>query len=216
MEWRILGDTRQSEEYLEVLQKKEVAVFEYYSEDGWKRFWRQELSEGTLLFQKTEEQPAFCRTELAGVSDFWIRCRIWKQEMFDRMRLSSIKLTSRNQGILPDTIYGAGEECNIHEYFPFGERLDLYSEVYFGCQEVLSKSGAQITLSFGIDFVRIPLDGEKKQIEWEWVMKKVISGRIWNLMSQLRLLSGNIITVPAGRGCFRKMAIRRFFLPKRE
>ncbi len=172
MEWRILGDTRQSEEYLEVLQKKEVAVFEYYSEDGWKRFWRQELSEGTLLFQKTEEQPAFCRTELAGVSDFWIRCRIWKQEMFDRMRLSSIKLTSRNQGILPDTIYGAGEECNIHEYFPFGERLDLYSEVYFGCQEVLSKSGAQITLSFGIDFVRIPLDGEKKQIEWEWVMKK--------------------------------------------
>ena len=172
MEWQIPGDARQSDKYLEELQKEEVAVFEYYSEDGWRRFWRQELSEGALLFQKAEGQPAFCRTELEGVSDFWIRCRIWKQEIFDRMRLCSIKLTSRNQGILPDTIYGAGEECNIHEYFPFGERLDLYNEVYFGCQEVLSKSGAQITLSFGIDFVKIPLDGAKKQIEWEWVMKK--------------------------------------------
>lgn len=172
MEWQILGDARQREEYLGALQKEEVAVFEYFSEDGWTRFCRQEIAEGALLFQKTEEQPAFCRMELEGVSDFWIRCRIWRQEIFDRMRLGGIKIASRNQGILPDTVYGAGEECNIHEYFPFGERLDLYSEVYFSCQEVLSKRGAQVTLSFGIDFVRIPLDGEKKQIEWEWVMKK--------------------------------------------
>jgi len=172
MEWQIPGDARQSGEFLEALQNEEAAVFEYYSEDGWKRFCRQELSEGALLFQKGEGQPAFRQTEFAGIQSFWIRCRIRRQDAFDGMRLGSIKLTGSNQGILPDTVYGAGEERNIHEYLPFGERLDLYSEVYFGCQEVLGKSGAQITLSFGIDFVRIPLNGEKIQIEWEWVMKK--------------------------------------------
>lgn len=168
----IPGDKQQILAYLEQLLQADTAEFSYYSEDGWQPFDRQELVDGSLLFHKGEKQPAFMKTEIKGVGSFWVRCRIHQQKIFEKMRVSRIKITGKNRGILPDVVYGAGEERNIHEYFPFGERLDLYSEVYFGCQEVLEKKGAEISFSFGLDFVRIPLGNEVSPIEWEWIMNK--------------------------------------------
>ncbi|MCH5264619.1 MAG: hypothetical protein J1F02_01880 [Lachnospiraceae bacterium] len=172
LEFTIPGEKRRSQAYLEQLLQPESAEFSYYSREGWQKFDRQELIEGGLLLHKGEEQPAFAEREIGGVENFWLRCQIYKQKPFERMRASRVRLSGKNRGILPDVVYGAGEERNIHEYLPFGERLDLYSEVYFGCQEVLAKKGAEITFSFGLDFVRIPLEGENSPIEWEWIMKK--------------------------------------------
>ena len=172
MTFTIPGEEQQARTYLELLLQPEMAEFSYYSEDGWQPFDRQELIDGKLVFYKGAGQPAFLRTEIEKVENFWVRCEIYQQKYFEKMRVSRIKLAGENKGILPDMVYGAGEERNIHQYLPFGERLDLYSEVYFGCQEVLEKKGAEITFSFGLDFVRIPLEEEINPTEWEWIMDK--------------------------------------------
>ncbi len=71
-------------------------------------------------------------------------------------------------------IYANGVECGRKRYFPFGERITPFSEVYFGCQEALCKKGARIELGFNLDYVRIPLDfnGENDPIKWEWIMRR--------------------------------------------
>lgn len=171
--WIESGSKLISQDLLRDLCNQEKAVFEYYSEEGWVAFDVPEIGQDGLVFYKAKEKPGFARTAIAGQEGYWMRCRILKFKEFAGMYLEGIRLCTWNKGMPPDTVFGAQEECSVHRYFPFGERLDLYQEVYFGSQEVLSKKGAQITFSFGLSFVRIPLDtNQEKSFQREWVIKQ--------------------------------------------
>lgn len=159
--------------YLNVLADSANAVFEYYSEQGWMAFESLKVEGNELVFHKGKMQPAFEEKEIGGRRNFWIRLRIIDFAPFSKMRMESFEMLAWNEGMLPDTVFGAQEELTPHKYFPFGESLSLYQEVYFGSEEVLSKKGAEITLSFNIDFVKIPLAaGDRQATDWEWVMKR--------------------------------------------
>lgn len=166
-------NTLPGQDLLAVLTDRTKAVFEYYSSMGWQEFGECHTEEGRLVFHKEKTQQAFQEKELAGKSSYWIRLRVLDHQSFSDMYLRSVRLSAWNREVIPDIIWGAQEECDLHRYFPFGERLELQQEAYFGSEEVLSRKGAQITFSYGIEFVKIPLDtNEEDPFQWEWVMKQ--------------------------------------------
>lgn len=167
------GKGLQNREDVKNLANGGMAVFEYYSENGWTTFETTQLSEKGLLFYKSKAQPEFALTKIGELESYWVRCRLLQYAPFSKLRFDGMRLFSWNQEMLPDVIFGAHRECDRYTYAPFGERLDLYEEVYFGSEEALSKKGAQITFSYGIHFEKRPLDtNSKESMNWEWIMKK--------------------------------------------
>lgn len=83
-----------------------------------------------------------------------------------------IQLSSSCGRRVPDCIYADGTQVNQDSFFPFGEQFSDYNEVYFLADDILNKKGAALTLSFNLDFAKIPLDFEKTQIQWEWIMHR--------------------------------------------
>lgn len=169
-----LGDQGRecADKILETLARPDQAVFEYGCRDGFIPFERCCVRDKKVICQKGGGQPAFETAQVGGVASFWIRLRALNIKLLKEMSLSGIYLKSRGSGIEPDTVYGNGAECSLARYFPFGESLSPYSEVYFGSDEVLGKRGARIDLSFGIDFIRIPLEMKRDTVEWDWVMRR--------------------------------------------
>lgn len=190
---------------LEALACPDQAALEYGSRDGFIPFERCCVRDKKVICQKDEGQPAFEAVEVGGVTSFWIRIRALNIGLLKQLAVSAIYLKSRGSGIEPDTVYGNGTECSLARYFPFGESLSPYSEVYFGSDEVLGKRGARIELSFGIDFIKIPLEMKRDMVEWDWVMRRsdfkpnleydiTIDTVIWeyfNGSGWARLFSGN-------------------------
>ncbi len=86
------------------------------------------------------------------------------------MEIERFVIKAKGAGIACDTISSDGAECNQAQFFPFGERFNLYNEVYFGSEEIFCKKGAEIIMSFNVDYVSIPLDyNVTDPIEWKWI-----------------------------------------------
>ncbi|MBR6101215.1 MAG: baseplate J/gp47 family protein [Ruminococcus sp.] len=77
------------------------------------------------------------------------------------------------RGIVPDMIYNGNTELNPDQFFPFGERFQLFSEIYIGCAEVLDKRGASVTLSFDLNMIKVPIENQiEDEIKWKWIANK--------------------------------------------
>lgn len=171
--WLTWGGMELNTEYINLLADSKKAAFEYYTAEGWAAFDGVEKTGKGLAFHKNKSQPQFTKKELEGKEGYWIRLRILDFALFSKMSLSCVRLSAQSQDMLPDIVFGTEGECNLNRYFPFGERLGLYQEVYFGSEEILSKKGAQVTLSFGIRFAKIPLETNSgDELHWEWIMKQ--------------------------------------------
>ncbi len=159
---------------LEVLTDPEVSRFSYWSEEGWQDFFRVSLMKEKLLLQKHARQKPFAKMELGGKETYVIRCQILDIRRAEAISVEEIQMQSRGERLVPQSVYGASVECSLQEYFPFGQQLAPYDEVYFGSQEALSKRGAEVSLSFSMDFASVPLElgAGGNEIEWKWVMKR--------------------------------------------
>ncbi|MDR1772054.1 MAG: baseplate J/gp47 family protein [Hungatella sp.] len=168
------GEIRVPEEILRKLADTGCAHFEYYSENGYEAFKRQKFENGTILLHKDARQPAFARTETDGTEGYFIRCAVTDMEALQNLEFARMTLRTWGSNILPDSIYANGMENNKKHYFPFGERLTNFNEVYFGCGEALCKKGAEVSLAFNLSFAKIPMDynTENDPVKWEWIMKR--------------------------------------------
>ena len=168
-----LDSVRCSEETLSSLCDSSAAVIEYYTEDGYVGFAHAEVRDGAVCLHKASSQPPFELTEMNGVEGYFIRIRALDVAHFDKFSFTSIKLGGNMENVAPDAIFADGNE-STEKYFPFGERLSLYSEVYFSSEEILCKKGAQVRLFFNVDYAKIPLDynADSDTINWEWIMKR--------------------------------------------
>lgn len=160
--------------FLEELADRETASFSYWSEKGWQDFAEVSLAGEALVLHKGKDQPPFCRREYEGKETFVVRCHLSDVKKAENLSVAEILIQSRGKNLAPQSVYGASGECGTGEYFPFGERMNLFEEIYFGSQEVLSKRGAQISLSFHMDFVKVPMENrpEDSPKEWKWIMKQ--------------------------------------------
>jgi hypothetical protein len=165
---------RVSEEILQGFLDEKTAGWEYCATEGYLPFDGAKVQDGKLLFFKSERQPPFALTEQHGVENYWIRCTVKDIRLFQEFYLDKIEITSQGTRILPDAVSGAGVEENIYECFPFGEKMSLYGDVYFASEEALSKKGALVSLSFNLNFIRIPIDLDlgDPNINWKIIMRR--------------------------------------------
>lgn len=160
--------------FLEKLTVLKNAEFAYWTGKDWEIFNEVSLLGEKILLRKRKNQPPFAKMKLEDKETYLIRCRILDIKIAEGISIEEIQIQSHAERIKPETIYGASVECSQQEYFPFGQRLVPFEEVYFGSKEVLGKRGAKITLTFHLDFVPIPLETnlEDDPIEWKWIMKQ--------------------------------------------
>ncbi len=161
-------------DFLEALTDSSAARFTYWTEEGWREFDSVSLLGERILLHKKSFSAAAARMELDGRQTFALRCEAFDTKRLGGLSVENISLQGHGERLTPQIVYGAGTQCSLKEYFPFGERLNLFEEVYFGSQEILGKRGAKITLSFSMDFVQIPLEtsGTPGEVEWKWIMKR--------------------------------------------
>lgn len=148
--------------------------FSYSTEEGFVPFAQYGIKEGKLIFVKSNDQVPWCEQEIDGVRQFWIRYETESGRAFDHMSIGEIRLKSRAAMIAPQAIYAAGTDVDSHRYYyPFGEELSIYEEVYFSCDDVFSKRGSAVTLSFLLDYTKIPLNlTDKTEIDWRLIMPR--------------------------------------------
>lgn len=162
------------EKILKRLADPKAAVFSYWTGEEWQEFSEVSVLSGRLMLHKTGSLAAAGRMQAGESETYVVRCRVKDIDEVGKVSVEEIMLKGKGAKLLPQYIYGASIECSQSEFFPFGERMNLYEEVYFGSEEVLTKRGAQVSLSFQMDFVQIPLENpmEEQPFEWKWVMKR--------------------------------------------
>lgn len=168
------GNQPVQEKILQSLADPFIADFSYWTGENWQNFSQVTATRNGLLLEKDASLPAFEKIKTEEPETYMIRCRVKDIAGIGQISVEKILLQSRGKGILPQYIYGADTECGQKEFFPFGERMNLYEEVYIGSDEVFTKCGAVISLKFRLDYIQIPLEGaiEQAPIEWKWIMKR--------------------------------------------
>lgn len=169
----LLQEEKIPAKYIEAFLQRDSVVFEYASEQGYEPFPNIECSGKQLVFSIGKNDPPFAKREENGIESYWIRCRIKNMESFEKFSFHCVEIAASGNHMLPDGIYANGVEISKEEFFPFGERFSDYNEVYIASDEVFGKKGSMVTLTFNMDFIKVPLDYvDKTSMEWEWIMKK--------------------------------------------
>lgn len=163
-----------SERQMKTLADPENVCFSYWTGDHWQAFSEVLARPGSLLLKKETFLPAFAKLQMGKAESYVIRCQVKDIAKTGEVSAEEVLLGGRGNDLPPQYIYGASVECSLKECFPFGERMHLYEEVYFGSEEVLTKRGALISFSFYLDFAEIPSETavEDAPFEWKWVMKR--------------------------------------------
>lgn len=149
------------------------AFFEYSAGGGYYRMNPPVISEDGISFVISENDPVFEEREEMGQKGYWLRLSLPDYKKlegfcFDRVILSSCCKKKR-----PEIIFAEGEEADLVEFYPFGQHFTNYSEAYIASGEVFGKRGAEITISFYMEYEEEPINGVKKESkELEWIMKK--------------------------------------------
>lgn len=160
-------------EYIEAFLDRGAVVFEYGTEQGYQPFKKIERNGKKLTFTIEKHDLPFAKREEHGVESFWMRCRVKDIIPFRKFSFDCMEIATSCNRMSPEGIYANGSDISVSEFFPFGERFSDYNEVYFASDEVFAKKGALVTMTFNLDFMKIPLDYvEDSSVEWEWVMKK--------------------------------------------
>ena len=159
-------------EYGRLLMDKENVIFSYYTQEGYQPFAERKFENGSLLLHKGENQPPFAPMG-TGQHGGCIRMEMKDGTAFSERPFYSLKIRS-SQEIPPELVYGGGIEQNSSRALPFGERPTPYEEFYIGSNEVFSKRGAFVHISFDVDFLAVALETEEEElpIEWKMIMKR--------------------------------------------
>ena len=163
-----------NEGLLQTLADPENVCFSYWAGERWQEFSEVSILQGIISLKKDASLPAFEKMRLGEEETYVVRCQVKDVGKTGEISAEEILLGGRGSKLRPRYIYGAGLECSLKEFFPFGERLNMYEEVYFGSEEALTKRGALVSLKFNLDFIQVPLETavEDAPIEWKWIMKR--------------------------------------------
>ncbi len=155
----------------EILEDESRVAWEYSDGTGWQRFASCHRRGNRFELELGRGQPPVLPME---AEPRWLRLRLLEGTILPPLTLSRMELSVRNQALLPDGVHASGMDQNIRTFYPFGEQLGLFAELYLGCEEALTKRGAQIELRFRLDFQSVPLEfgTEENPTDWKLIMKK--------------------------------------------
>lgn len=147
--------------------------FSYSTEDGFEEYGARRMEEDALVLVRTECQKHPAQRELFGKNGYWLCCRYrgaWKREPF---LAEEIWIASRRKQIEPDILWNPDGEQKNGDLFLFGTMPAPYNECYFASTEALGKAGAEICMTFELDYERIPFDNSyPTERQWKLLMKR--------------------------------------------
>ncbi|SET16260.1 baseplate J/gp47 family protein [[Clostridium] polysaccharolyticum] len=169
------GNLKVQEELLRYFLDPDITEIAYYTREGFVPFSKMELEEGFLKLYREKKDLEFEKMCLSSQleENYFIRIKIKDIEKLKHLYFQKIQVSAYTSDIVPQFIIADGQESDMHQYLPFGERLSVFNEVYFASDEILKKRGSKIELAYYLSFVSIPLETsqEESKMKWEWVMK---------------------------------------------
>ncbi len=166
------GGTKVNRSLMKLMADKNAVSIEYYAgeEAGYVPFSDIRESGGTILLCKDPGTPPI----IADEEGFNIRLTVKKIKGLEELSFSYIEAKPVGKQIEADCVTDGNVGYEQKEFFPFGERFQLFNEVYFGCSEVLDKCGAKVTMSFDLSMIEVPIENAfgDEQINWKWVADK--------------------------------------------
>ncbi len=145
----------------------------YGTKDGFIEFQNHGFVQETLLLSLAFGQPEPEKTTLFGKNGYWICCRCLHPWNREPLFVQDIRLSSERNDIRPDVITNNTGEQPDTGFLPFGEYPALFGECYFASEEALGKPGAQIRLTFLLDYEKVPLDNSiPVERKWKILMKR--------------------------------------------
>ena len=166
------GGSAVGKEFIRALADPTVADVEYYAgeEAGFIRFSEVRESSGDLLLVKHDDLPVISADE-EGTN---VRITVKDISPFEGFSFTRAEALPFAESVAPGVVTDGNIEYDVNEFYPFGERFQLFNEVYFGCGEILDKRGAKITMSFDMDIIEIPIENqlEDEGINYKWIANK--------------------------------------------
>lgn len=161
-------------ELMKSMEDPSCMRFEYSGPEGFVPFAGVKAEEDRVrLFRKSGQPPA-AKMEWEGRESYWIRICCLDIRRGEALTVSGIRIAADRGVLHPEVILAGGLEQRSREYLPFGEQMGLYEEVYFSSEQMLSQKEARITLSFRMNFMKIPTEnfGQDHQINWKLIMRR--------------------------------------------
>ena len=164
------GGVKVHRSFIKAIADNTVAEVEYFTGEEYVSFSRVSEKDGMLLLHKSGNKPAVAADE----NGFNVRINVKKVSALIGFSFSYIEAFPAAVSVEPDFITDGNIECLKHSFFPFGERFQLFNEIYFGSQEVLGKKGAKVTMNFDLSFFEIPIENQisDEEINWKWIANK--------------------------------------------
>ncbi len=160
--------------FVECLADPSFCTVSYSAEESFVPFRECREENGVLVLEKAAAQEPWQMQEIQGVRMYWMCISVKNGSSLSDWGFRGVKISAQSGALPPDSITANGMDCSLMQYFPFGEQFSVYNEVYFASDEVFDKVGASITLSFWLDFVKIPLSGRDwgYEMDWKLIMPK--------------------------------------------
>lgn len=103
----------------------------------------------------------------------FIRC-IFDKVSGDDVAVTRIEYKSKASKMIPDDITSYDEQLDKNDFFPFKEKYNLYDCFYFSSEEAFTKSGAEVTVEFDLQFIKVKNDMVDPNIKRKY--KNIMSG----------------------------------------
>ncbi len=113
------------------------------------------LEENALVLEKKRNAPGITPGTFSGVRS--IAFFVKEAKDFYDFAPYDLLVNVKSESLFPQMVVTPESQVDGYDhYYPFTEKPSVYDEVYFGDNEVFSKKGATITLSFLLEFAEVP------------------------------------------------------------
>lgn len=174
LRFELTGRASVSDQLIRKLADTSCIKYEYFSENGYVPFDGAEADGSGVRLYKGKNQPLPVKAVYAEKNAYWIRMRCLDISVMKHLAFNGVYLSVECPKLYPDIIFAGGIEQQSRQYLAFGEQMGLYETVYFSSAQALQQPGAKITLSFRLNFMKIPSEtyGQGNQVDWKLIMKR--------------------------------------------
>lgn len=153
---------------------QERVTWSYCSNNGYVEFPAPRFEGSRVFLQKNRKMPAFCKSEIQGIENYWIKMEVKTMEPESRIGFPRLSMYASGSWLEPELIYDGNMELYPDQFFPFGEQPYPYAEIYIASNEVFSKKGATISMHLDLELETFDTrqDIQPLPLQWHKVMHR--------------------------------------------
>ncbi len=153
---------------IDAFSDKENVFWEYKKGENWEKA---DFSVYDENFVRVKFQGKSEISTLMNKKSRYIRCR-FKKVPEDSIMVTSVKYYAISDKISPDSLLCDETQLSEKDFFPFGERYDMYSKFTVKCDEAFTKKGATITVSADVQFIKVETNTQMPGTNYKSIMNE--------------------------------------------